>query len=601
MASKQRKDVDLHSFCETLYARLQQGHVSEVRNVLRSYDDSFNDARFHMFVRNLYADLPLLTVGPHQYACVAIEAPAAQQHDVDSILNSDLATPKHDCRVAVPEYQQLIMELVRHEGGPTYNGRKFVLTHLESVSPLKLVCHLSTYFDVIASCDAIKLEIQRAWVDSLGRIATLKDPLEHLPLRGRMHRAASPFSPIWNGECRTVGLSTSTLICYRSYDDDRVGYKCLLRLRAAEKLAEGRGGFHVIPAGSFEPGAADIPKKSYSVRENVIREFGEEIFDVPERRDAADVFWYHQEPPNEYLIGLLNSGNATMHLTGFSSNLLDLRTEICTLLLIHDPDWENSWLRKRGKIRWEFEQTTGATSHVGRSFWLDKDAALISAVPELCPSRLHAPGAAAFWLGVRLARKQIACESHSASRTMRIRSMRDDPRGDGSGHRIGDDDECVLERRLKDGESMKRQMIFRSDALRVVADSDIDIVIDECHSEIRTESGRTSFNQLSEMARGLLWFILARGGGELSYEDLFEYFEINHHTDLNLNAKRNKIHRCKSDLARKGLGCDLTMRVIQTGRHCYCVFARGWSYCWIRRSSNVDSSVLKYRGQKKNH
>jgi hypothetical protein len=66
------------------------------------------------------------------------------------------------------------------------------------------------------------------------------------------------------------------------------------------------------------------------------------------------------EPEIVRLNTLISSGGAGLYYTGISVNLLTLRPEICTLLLIHDPHWigrETEAAQRSGrpwKMAWEW-------------------------------------------------------------------------------------------------------------------------------------------------------------------------------------------------------------------------------------------------------
>ena len=61
---------------------------------------------------------------------------------------------------------------------------------------------------------------------------------------------------------------------------------------------------------------------------NVLREFGEELFDIEElERDRGYVAfdWFYEVPPVKELRDLLATGEAQLLLTGVAVNLLNLR------------------------------------------------------------------------------------------------------------------------------------------------------------------------------------------------------------------------------------------------------------------------------------
>ena len=74
--------------------------------------------------------------------------------------------------------------------------------------------------------------------------------------------------------------------------------------------------------------------------------------------------FFYEDPNLKYLIDLENKGDARFFFTGVALNLLNLRPEICTLLLITNDEWIKNQSRgsKVGddqldviKINWEFK------------------------------------------------------------------------------------------------------------------------------------------------------------------------------------------------------------------------------------------------------
>jgi hypothetical protein len=199
-------------------------------------------------------------------------------------------------------------------------------------------------------------------------------------------------------------MSISTLIVF----DDGDTYQAFVRQRSGRTAAHSDL-YHVIPSFMFQPMLGDV-RREYSVRHNVFREYLEELFGVEEMRLskgelALDWFYDHEELA--YLRSLLDAGSAELLLTGFAVNMLNLRPEICTLLLIRDPNWR----RRRIAGNWEFEtpqQMFDRRQDYIRPVDVNRGDDEIAAELARLPGTFVPPGAAAFWLGVDVARERIA-------------------------------------------------------------------------------------------------------------------------------------------------------------------------------------------------
>lgn len=149
---------------------------------------------------------------------------------------------------------------------------------------------------------------------------------------------------------------------------------------------------------------------------NVLREFGEELFDIEElERDRGYVAfeWFYEAPPVKELRDLLATGEAQLLLTGVAVNLLNLRPEVCTLLLILTPEWyrvHSKDIKSRGLLcdNWEFADAAelARTRQVG-----------LAPPPVFGPYgdllsywNVAPPGAAAYYLGLGVAADTLAAK-----------------------------------------------------------------------------------------------------------------------------------------------------------------------------------------------
>jgi hypothetical protein len=198
----------------------------------------------------------------------------------------------------------------------------------------------------------------------------------------------------------------------RSFD----GYKLFLSPRSVT-VAVQRRRYHVVPSGMFQPfipaESSDLLQRQFSVFETVVREFVEELYGVHELetgdgRVDPDAIFHRREA--QLLDGMLKAGDAALLYTGVAVNLLALRHEICTVLVIEDPGW---YERECGELRIcdEYLQQCEQAELLPDQRWVqlvNLDRHGLELEPrwqgELRASTVVAPGAAAVDLGLRVAR-----------------------------------------------------------------------------------------------------------------------------------------------------------------------------------------------------
>jgi len=240
-------------------------------------------------------------------------------------------------------------------------------------------CGVGRYFGMLDTCSAIEVELRAAILDG-DRQPDAFDA--KLPLRNAAH-AASGGDPITSGVGRDAAIGLSMLVAGRTEQ----GYRMRLAQRGDGGLGLGCRQFHVVPSGMFD--FAD-GRRDYHVRAKLREEYAEELFPMV-------------DPALEYLDALLHTGDAHLLFTGVAMDLLNLRPEICTLLVIHTPEWFEQACQAR--LNEEFLPETAAGGFNG---WvhLASDEAMIQEA-GLEPERMIPPGAAAFWMGLDVLRANL--------------------------------------------------------------------------------------------------------------------------------------------------------------------------------------------------
>lgn len=312
---------------------------------------------------------------------------AAQMLDVDSILDPYLPQAE-TTDYAIYDYSYL--HTLQNTKPRLFNGRTFTL-HFIRTNPLKLRGSLGYYFDMLATCAALENELH----------AAIEDGWMVAPNRAQYHRHVAPQDAILRGDRRSAAIGISTLTVFNHAGT----YKAMLAL-LSNHTAFDSNMYHVLPAMMFQPSTPDFENPAeWSIRHQILREVLEELFDMPENLapDRWDFFYEH--PALVYLLDLMQAGKAHLYLTGLTFNLVTLRPEVGTLLLIHEPEWFECISAPDSDIPFRTTDETIGDSVIYAPIMTDAD--FLSHFPEHLHLHMPAQAATAMWLGIELARKLI--------------------------------------------------------------------------------------------------------------------------------------------------------------------------------------------------
>jgi hypothetical protein len=271
-----------------------------------------NDAIIQ-YLKRLYGDNLLNDQGV-TYPILVYPAPP------DSALDDMIGTLKHDYPTDFPIYADQHLEQIRATR-PVTNGLCYVADSFQP-NPPQINVRLGHYFDMLATCDALDHE--------------LRDHPEHTPLRDALHQAISPQETLKNGAKRSAIIGGAVLTVF----NDNGTYRAIVVQRSG-KVATGAGKLHVMPAFIVQP--SHDTQQEWSFRYHIIREYAEELFAMPEYHewetpiDSLDYF--AQNPHVIELEAMLSDHRAGLYPTGIVLNLMSLRFELCSVLVIHDPTW----------------------------------------------------------------------------------------------------------------------------------------------------------------------------------------------------------------------------------------------------------------------
>ena len=207
-------------------------------------------------------------------------------------------------------------------------------------------------------------------------------------------------------EDRCNAMAIAMVIVYNDGDDN---YRVMFGKRSGETAAHADL-CHVIPAGMFQPELGD-PKTEWDIKHNILKEYGEELFSQELVVNAPDAKYFYTEWPGvASLLSAINEGKCEFAVTGLVVNVLNLRPEICCLLLVRDAAW---WAQQKPTMRlnWEYAPRQAVLDTVKRAhsdFSLNSVEQEFVAVFTASAGMWVPPGLAALWLGVDAARQAIA-------------------------------------------------------------------------------------------------------------------------------------------------------------------------------------------------
>ena len=234
-----------------------------------------------------------------------------------------------------------------YEQGPIkdeYLGYRMTNIDLSKRTP-KIHGAFARYYDNVLTQYAMEWELIKALTG--GR----KDSIANLSKRGTLplrEAVEALGDPILRGEGRCAELTVSTFTVFKLRKGQ---FRCLIWKRSSE-VGLSKDLYHVVPAGMFEVGDSH---DEWSVELNIWNELLEEVYDEdecgggsqPRLKNSA-----YAMPPVDLLQSLIKKHKAELSVTGIACDLLNLRTEICTVLFVEDPTFSEI---RTMKVNWEYQ------------------------------------------------------------------------------------------------------------------------------------------------------------------------------------------------------------------------------------------------------
>lgn len=335
--------------------------------------------RLITYLKNTY-NIPLYTHDDHAYPAALLRPHPSQINDVDSIL-SEAIPATHIDSSSLAVYDRAHLQRLMDSGAQLTDDIAFIADTL-SYEPLQLSAKLSRYFDMIATCDALDQELR----------AYARGERDSAPLRDSFHAVIATEEIFHSGRGRAAIIGAATCTVFSKDGADHV-----IVVQRAQNLATGAGLYHVLPAFVLQPtGPESFYAVEWSLKHQLLREFGEELFGLPEYhqwQNPDGPTYFYQHPAVADLREMLADGRASLYLTGSAMNLLTLRPEVCMLLKIRDAGWYE---------RWQNYLHDAAETERQQTHYIPLDT--LDGLPQDLPYRLTPQGAVSLWEGIRLAR-----------------------------------------------------------------------------------------------------------------------------------------------------------------------------------------------------
>lgn len=313
------------------------------------------------------------------------EPTEAQINDVDSVVGQMPTQRTTEADMAF--YNHAYLNTLQNSGRHLFNGTTFVLKQIR-LNPLRIEAAYGSYFDMIATSISLEEELLDA----------LDNKLIRLPMRQQYHREVDVKRSLLFGEGRSAAFGGIALVVF----NDGGTYKCIVARRAANQAVHPNS-YHLLPAFMFQPKEATAQPHEWTLSYHVYREYLEELFGMPE---DGSVSWENHPAYLDWQ-KMVENRQASLHMVGIAMNLLTLRPEYCTLMLIRDPEW---WGRINAADSAIALNTAAETDSGPILMSIAEDRRIIEALGDDYYLRMPPHAIAGLWSGIALARTLLKTE-----------------------------------------------------------------------------------------------------------------------------------------------------------------------------------------------
>jgi len=331
------------------------------------------------YLARLY-DVALYERNGIQHPVVNYPASPGQASDVNSVIGhlSENFIGKDDLEF----YNYAYLHTLQNSGRNLFNGTTYALKRLRT-NPLRVDGAPGKYFDMLATCIALEDEL----MDVMGQ------GMIRLPMRSQYHRAYDAQKSLLSGKGRSAAIGAVMLIVFNS----GAGYRAILSQRTGQHATRPNA-FHLLPAFIFQPMDDNAIQEEWSLKHHLYREYLEELVGM-EEGDSSML----EHPALHDLQAMEADGRASIRLTGISINLLTLRAEISTVLVIHDERWWQTMQSGEKGYRLNTPETQNQLILIP----MENDESALEHLPENYYLNMVPQAIPAFWDGIDSARLLI--------------------------------------------------------------------------------------------------------------------------------------------------------------------------------------------------
>lgn len=279
-------------------------------------------------------------------------------------------------------YNYAYLHSLQNSGRNLFNGTTYALTRLRT-NPLRIDAAPGKYFDMLATCIALEDEL----------MAVMEQGLIRLPMRSQYHRTYDAKKSLLSGKGRSATIGAVMLIVFNSAE----GYRTIVSQRTGQH-ATSPDALHLLPAFILQPMNDNQMQEEWSLKHHLYREYLEELVGMEEGNSAIS-----DHPALHDLQAMEADGRATIQLTGVSINLLTLRAEISTVLVIHDASWWQSLQSGKNGYRLNTPETQNQLHLIP----IDTDESALAHLPDNYYLNMVPQAIPALWDGIDTARLLI--------------------------------------------------------------------------------------------------------------------------------------------------------------------------------------------------
>jgi len=292
-----------------------------------------------------------------------------------------------------------LVERLREECGlRIWNGRTYRLVDVETdQDQISLHFTLGWYVDYVETCEALTWELGESLKHLIRRLTgtgsgkeLLKDSKVIKESQLRRRERIQLFD--LKNRSAAVGINTLTIIGTGNREED-----IFLIHKRAEETVEAIGAEHVVPAGTFQPLNQNdaFHKVEFSLRRNVMREFGEELLNNENKKEELNRDLgaidpdapFSEDPELQRLKELFDMPAIRLFFLGIALDCVTTKPEILTVLLVNRENLKS--IRGKPISNWEGHHESVSFSKEQLREWMSHDVMLPAGAGCLALAHRH--------------------------------------------------------------------------------------------------------------------------------------------------------------------------------------------------------------------